>query len=725
MNSLGITLIWLTVQVTILALVGLGLTYLAARHRPGAGASTALATLLATALLAMLAVCPLPSWWTWDMGPAGEAAPTSSNPAGNTDSPAQASLQAASPVSGGGFGLAGFIPTLRDLVRVSQGAALDGGASWNWPATAAAIALTGTSLGVLRLLLGILAIRRAWQNSRPVTDPALMQLAEHLRQTLGIKKQVDVREWADLHTAATVGWRKASLLLPRDWRDWTPEERRAVVAHELVHVARSDYAGTLFAHLSLVLHFWHPLVHLLVRQFQIQQELAADATAASVAGGSAGYLRALARLALQSDGRAHGWPAPALLSPKGTLLRRVEMLRFAERVSHRPISRTRRRLTLGLICGLTVAAAALRCPVPQSLAESAPDLAKPVPAQVAPFDLSLLDLDHDSDAVGAYGMRPAAIFHRPSTEPWCRDLNQFIDEFGKPLELGRFGLHVEDVEQVMGRVYVKAGNKPGKGAIMFSVNVLRMSRDVDWDNLRDQEGAKLKKHQWKGQTYVSVALPPAFLQFATGIRGDGYFWAPGARTLIFDTEDNIKRLIEAKTGHFKPARPGFAAGWERLSRGLLVIALDKNTPWRAKVALMTRTDIKESLKETEAGTAEYDLLFNALRFCKSASQVVVGCAGGDDFQVDLWASADTPARAGGITRSCEGALGAAKKLVLAEQASDPNSKTADMAFLHFIEKLLCHTSVRRDGNVVTVHAEVASGFDALLSLYARGGHKTD
>ena len=58
---------------------------------------------------------------------------------------------------------------------------------------------------------------------------------------------VESRETALLRSAVTVGWRKPVLLLPMDWPSWNEAERRAVLAHELVHVARSDYATAFLA----------------------------------------------------------------------------------------------------------------------------------------------------------------------------------------------------------------------------------------------------------------------------------------------------------------------------------------------------------------------------------------------------------------------------------------------------------------------------------------------
>src|SRR5262249_50007722 len=64
MNELGITLIELGVQVTVLAMLGLPATLLAARWSAGAGARMALGPLVGSVMLLLLTCCPLPSWWT-------------------------------------------------------------------------------------------------------------------------------------------------------------------------------------------------------------------------------------------------------------------------------------------------------------------------------------------------------------------------------------------------------------------------------------------------------------------------------------------------------------------------------------------------------------------------------------------------------------------------------------------------------------------------------------
>ena len=713
MNDLGIALVWLALQVTAVALIGLGLTTLAARRAPGAGAVAALTALAATVVLAVMACCPLPPWWAWDVSaPPADAAPGEVATAQASEAPAERPAAAQQSSPGGGLRLADLLSALGSLRQSPTSATPADGSAWRWPGVVAAVALAGTTLGLLRLLLGLWAVRRGCHRSAPLEEPDLLRLVEELQAALGVKRPVSVREAADLTTAATVGWRRPVLLLPSDWRSWTPEQQRAVLAHELAHVGRGDFAAWLLARLSVALHFWHPLVCVLAGRLQLQQELAADADAARLVGGRPAYLRTLAELALRADGRANRWPAPAFLSHKGTLLRRVEMLRVKDDGSPRSASRTGRRLLIVLFFALTLVASAVRGPVREALAAAPAGPAKPAEEEVAPFDLSLLGQNGDPDVSGVFGIRPAALLKRPGMAPLLRLLNAQIDALTTGLVEGGVGIHAEDVEQIMGRVYFKGENKTGKRTLMFSLNVLRTTRDVDWAKLCDRYGSRLKLHHWKGQVYVSFALPPMFRGLTGVLTGEGCLWTPDARTLVFEEEKIIKAQIEAQAGRRKPTAPAYAAGWDRVSRGLFAVALD-NRGRRLLKRTMTDAEMKEALADPK--TPEYHLA----RFYQNVSGMVVGCAGGDDFRFDLRASADTPEAAAAMVRDCEALLVEARKAVRQAKAQTAAPDQVEAAALRFARKVLKGVAVRRDGTAVTVHAGAASGLDALLAVYAK------
>jgi beta-lactamase regulating signal transducer with metallopeptidase domain len=712
MNDLGIGLVWLAGQVTLVALAGLGLTALAARRAPAAGASAALTALAATTVLAVMVCCPLPSWWVWDLSPppAVAAAAGDVGTGDNGDAPAERPYPAATPSPGGGVPLAALLSDLQNLVRGTRGGGAPASSSRVWPTVVVAFVGAGAAFGLLRLLLGLWAIRHGWQRSRPVAEPDLLRLVDELRAALGVERPVAVREATDLRTAATVGWRRPVLLLPADWRGWTGEQRRAVVAHELAHIRRGDFAAWLLARLSVALHFWHPLVHALAGRLQLQQELAADAAAAPLAGGRRAYLRALAELALRADGRTHGWPAPAFLSRKGTLLRRIEMLRVTDdRVPG--ASRTRRPLALALLLALTLLASALRGPVREVRAAPPGEAAKTAAEDVAPFDLSLVEpASNDKDVAGLFGVRPAALFKRPGMEPVLRLINDQIDALTVLLQRGGQSLHAEDIEQLMGRVSLFGENQTGKRSLAMGLSVLRTTHDVDWVKLRDLCGPKMKQNHWRGETYVNFALPEALMSLA-GTRGDVYLWGADARTLVCASEEWIKKLIDGKVSGTKRAVPDYAAGWELVSRDLFAIALD-NRGGRLLNRTVTEAELKEALADPK--TPECHLA----GFYQNVGVVVAGCAGNDDFRFDLRASADTAEAAAALARHGEGFL-TAMKGVGQEKTATETPADAEAAALSFLRKVVEHAAVRREGPVVTVHAEAGSGFNRLLSILAK------
>ena len=77
-----------------------------------------------------------------------------------------------------------------------------------------------------------------------------------------------------------------------------------MLAHELAHIVRGDYAVALLARLAVALNYYHPVVRWIARRLQLQQEQAADALGGSVRRGAGTQLPrgTVSRLALKQDG---------------------------------------------------------------------------------------------------------------------------------------------------------------------------------------------------------------------------------------------------------------------------------------------------------------------------------------------------------------------------------------------------------------------------------------
>jgi beta-lactamase regulating signal transducer with metallopeptidase domain len=381
-HSWALALAQLVVQVTLWLLVGTLLVALASRRSPRAASETVTWVLAGVLLLTALAASPWPAWCplilaaedfeaappipanashetvaavaatdSWEIGPLELPAP-----------PAEASAILPSPPLGEPANRVGMVSS-----RQTAG----------WVRFLALGLTTLAGVCLLRLAFALWAVRECRRRSRPVEDVDLQRLCTELRTAMGIQRLVELRELPGLDSPATLGWRHPVVLLPEDWFSWNVEERTSVLAHELAHIRRGDYAGWLLARLSGALHGYQPLIYWLLGRLRQDQELAADALAAQFAGGASCYTQSLCRLALRRDGRSKPGLARMFLPAHLSLTRRVQML-----LSRSPKRKTARSVELRICLGIVLAAGWLTVAGLRSPAE-AEETPKPLPAPAA------------------------------------------------------------------------------------------------------------------------------------------------------------------------------------------------------------------------------------------------------------------------------------------------------------------------------------------------------
>src|SRR5262249_44630665 len=88
------------------------------------------------------------------------------------------------------------------------------------PLVVAAVFLTGLTVGVGRLSLGLWAVHRYRRAGRRIDDPTLNELTAELQKSLGCRRHVVLSECPNLSGPATAGWLRPVLLLPASWREW-------------------------------------------------------------------------------------------------------------------------------------------------------------------------------------------------------------------------------------------------------------------------------------------------------------------------------------------------------------------------------------------------------------------------------------------------------------------------------------------------------------------------
>ncbi len=454
-------------------------------------------------------------------------------------------------------------------------------AGWNVPVRTmegrgrwlAPVVLAAMTIALARLLVELGALALCWRRSRPVDDPELLRLLEELRGVLGLRsgQRVELRVLHGLTSPATAGWLRPLIFLPEDWPSWDQSERRSVLAHELAHIQRGDYAMGLLARAALVLNIHQPLAHWLARRLLLQQELAADALAAQAAGGNSLYIQALSRMALRQDGAIPSprfGPARAFLAARGTLIRRIGMLRDETCKDERVCSKPRRVLTFVMLGVIALGAAALRSP---ARAGDAPKL-EPEPGKLPAFDLTYLP----EDARGFIALRPAAVMRRAGSDRLGAKVNQEIagtlatvaTEMGLgPTTMLDNPLNIEKIEQMTVDLNIMRTNssQAPHRLVMQSLTV-RMTEPFDW--ITRLRAWKIELTEVQDEATGRVYYQGKNL----GRKLHAHVYCPDDRTLVFSFGPQILKLIRRP----EPKASAWVANldWDRLRDSLCVVAMD-------------------------------------------------------------------------------------------------------------------------------------------------------
>jgi beta-lactamase regulating signal transducer with metallopeptidase domain len=282
---------------------------------------------------------------------------------------------------------------------------------WRFAAGAAGLL---TAVGIARFLAGAAFVQRYRRHSMPIGDAHLVAEFHALVRELNITASVQLVEVPSLGVAATIGWRRPLVLLPAAWRNWTANERRAVLAHELSHVAQRHFPLWLVGQAAVATHFYHPLVHWLGRRLRLEQELAADELAVRLFGNRHAYTNALAGLALGPSRRATAHASLGLFMSRPLVMRRIAMLRQPTDITGRP-SPFVRVVALALLIVAAGTAFGLRSAYDVAAANEPASVvaAPPLPAPALPNDknavavTALIQISNDS----------ANLLGRSSSEP--------------------------------------------------------------------------------------------------------------------------------------------------------------------------------------------------------------------------------------------------------------------------------------------------------------------
>ena len=168
--------------------------------------------------------------------------------------------------------------------------------------------LAGGAAYLLHRLLGtLLLLRRAGRWGRAPGEET-SQLYRETWQEMGLKRAPALRISSAAASPMLAGLLRARLFLPTE--DYTPQELRFILRHELTHYRRRDLWYKLMLLAANALHWFNPLAYLLAREAEADLELTCDDLV--MAGADAETRRAYSETLLAAVRRQKGLGRSAL-----------------------------------------------------------------------------------------------------------------------------------------------------------------------------------------------------------------------------------------------------------------------------------------------------------------------------------------------------------------------------------------------------------------------------
>jgi beta-lactamase regulating signal transducer with metallopeptidase domain len=190
--------------------------------------------------------------------------------------------------------------------------------SFDWTPYAYAAPAVALLLVTLLALLRLVALR---SRAQILVDPTWLTALAHAQRRMGFKNGTALLTSNELSSPISWGLMRPVILLNEEALD-AHGEAEAIIAHELAHVARLDWAKLMLARVATAIFWFNPLAWVLAREaHQLREEAADDAVLAANIDG-ADYAQLLVGVA-RHECRGLLLGAHGVAPAKGSLRRRV------------------------------------------------------------------------------------------------------------------------------------------------------------------------------------------------------------------------------------------------------------------------------------------------------------------------------------------------------------------------------------------------------------------
>jgi uncharacterized protein (TIGR03435 family) len=134
--------------------------------------------------------------------------------------------------------------------------------------------ILGATLCLVPMITGLARVRYLCRTGLPWREG--QDFVTEIAANVGIRKRIQLLVHEAIVGPMTCGVVRPAVVLPRDAREWTREDLRRAIVHELEHIRRADWSMLCLARVVCALYWFHPLVWMCWHRLRLEAERACD-----------------------------------------------------------------------------------------------------------------------------------------------------------------------------------------------------------------------------------------------------------------------------------------------------------------------------------------------------------------------------------------------------------------------------------------------------------------
>ncbi len=146
----------------------------------------------------------------------------------------------------------------------------------HWSTFALVVWATGFFLLTVRAVVGLIRLERLRRGAKEVNDAMWRRLVGVAQKQSGVQREVRLLVSPQLRTPITWGLRQIYVCLPAHSVEWTLENRRIVLSHELTHARRADWLWQWLTVAMTAVHWFNPLAWWAAHRLRMEAEISCD-----------------------------------------------------------------------------------------------------------------------------------------------------------------------------------------------------------------------------------------------------------------------------------------------------------------------------------------------------------------------------------------------------------------------------------------------------------------